>query len=90
MAKAKGYDLVGVNSTGMNAFFVRSDLAAPFKLFTPEEAYFPSRNRESRDAKGRLNFLRNEERLREIRNMTVYDIEKQREVSIGHLYSIKD
>lgn len=38
----KGYILVGCESAGVNAFFVRQDLAAEkLQPVTPEEAYFP-------------------------------------------------
>lgn len=41
LAKKKRYTLVGCDSTGVNAFFVRSDLmGSNLKELTPEQAYF--------------------------------------------------
>ena len=58
LAEEKGYAFVGCNSAGNNAYFVRKDLAAPFKVLTPEEGFVDSRFRESRDEQGRMNRLR--------------------------------
>lgn len=88
LADSKGYDFVGVNSTGINAFFVRKDLAAPFAKKKVEEVFVSSKNRESRDKKGRLNFLRGEERLKAIRDMKVVDLSKSMLVTIAELYSL--
>ncbi|MFW6069088.1 MAG: hypothetical protein ACOC9E_05850, partial [Chloroflexota bacterium] len=42
LAREKGYRLVGCESAGVNAFFVREDLLGPkLQPLTPEEAYFP-------------------------------------------------
>jgi hypothetical protein len=42
LAKKKGYVLVGCDSTGCNAFFVREDLAkGNFKEVSVEEAFYP-------------------------------------------------
>lgn len=47
LAEKKGYVLVGCESSGSNAFFVRKDLAEAAKVdtFTPEEAFYPCRPR---------------------------------------------
>lgn len=47
MAK-KGYKLIGCNSEGGNSFFVRSDLAGPYKTRTVEEAFRPLQRRLSK------------------------------------------
>lgn len=41
LGAAKGYRLVGCESQGVNAFFVRRDLAAPFVETSPEAAWRP-------------------------------------------------
>jgi hypothetical protein len=45
LGRLKGYDLVGCNYTGVNAFFVRQDLAKDlfFAPFTAENHYEPAR-----------------------------------------------
>jgi hypothetical protein len=40
LARKKGYTLVGTNSTGVNAFFVRDDLASPGLFLDPAVHYF--------------------------------------------------
>jgi hypothetical protein len=84
LAEAKGYDFIGTAEPGVNAFFVRRDLSAPFKKFSAEEGFRPSANRDSRDQKGNLSFLPHEQRLPLIKNMPVVD------VSSGKTYIIKD
>jgi hypothetical protein len=76
LAKEKGYLLVGTNSAGQNAFYVRQDLVNDQVLtMTAEEAYAPSNYRESRDKRGVLNFLAAEARLNEIRGLPVQNVE---------------
>lgn len=46
LGRAKGYRLIGCESTGVNAFFVREDLmAGHFHAFSAREAYIPQRVR---------------------------------------------
>lgn len=88
IAKERGYTFVGTNSAGMNAFFVRNDLAAPFKAVTPEEVYQPSKTRESRDKNGNLSFLTGEERIKEIKGMPVVITDTQKEILIKDLFNL--
>lgn len=45
VAREKGYDLVLCEQHGVNAFFVRRDLAPDLPRLTPEQAYRPFRHR---------------------------------------------
>jgi hypothetical protein len=75
LAIARGYDLVGTNSTGSNAFFVRSDVRPDsLPALTVEEAYTPCRIREARDAQGRLTFASREAQAEVIRGLPVYNV----------------
>lgn len=56
LATERGYQLVGVNSHGVNAFFVRRDVAGHLWDLTPAEAYVQSRIRTSRGPDGALTF----------------------------------
>jgi hypothetical protein len=58
LAERKGYAFVGCNSAGNNAFFVRKD-AKPETIrdLTVEEGFVAGGFHESRDERGRLNFL---------------------------------
>lgn len=58
LGKEKGYVLVGCNSAGNNAFFVRSDrLPASLPAMSPETAYVRNQFRETRGEDGRLSFV---------------------------------
>lgn len=58
LGRRKGYDFVGANSAGNNAFFVRRDLRpAALPARTAAEGFVRSQFRETRDAAGRLTFL---------------------------------
>ncbi len=75
LAEQKGYDFVGTTSAGVNAYFVRKDLSSPFKKYSAKEGFNQSDNRDSKDDKGQLTFLRHHDRLKVIEDLDVYDIE---------------
>jgi hypothetical protein len=75
LAEQKGYDFVGTTSAGVNAYFVRKDLSSPFKKYSSKEGFNQSDNRDSKNDKGQLTFLRHNDRLKVIENLDVYDIE---------------
>lgn len=85
LAKHKGYQFVGSNSAGNNAYFVRQDKIGRVKPVSVSTGYVYSRFRESRDAEGRLTHIGGDKRLRLIENMQVYDIAHDRLVTIGDL-----
>ncbi len=69
----RGYRLAGVNSVGSNAFFVRADKAhSNLPAPTLEEAFRPVSFRDSRDARGKLDF-RADDRLGPISHMPLVD-----------------
>ncbi|PSN20267.1 hypothetical protein C7271_03050 [filamentous cyanobacterium CCP5] len=58
LGQQKGYVLVGSNSAGNNAFFIRKDLKPEgIPSVMPEEAYVAAQFRESRDSDGQLSYL---------------------------------
>jgi hypothetical protein len=76
LANKRNYSLVGTNSTGSNAFYVRNDLLTEqVEVLSCEEAYFPSRFRESRDARGVLSYVTGNERLKLIQGLPVFNVE---------------
>jgi hypothetical protein len=85
VAERKGYALVGSNSAGNNAFFVRRDRLNGMKELTPEVAYVESKFKESRDVDGQLTFLTGKKRLEEIRAMPVYDALSGKVISISEI-----
>jgi len=57
LAQQKGYALVGCNSAGNNAFFVRRDVLGSLRDQTPAAAFRPAQFRESRNPNGSLSYL---------------------------------
>jgi len=75
LASAKGYALVGTNSNGVNAFFIRRDLMrAPFRELSPQEAYTPTTVRQSRDRSGRLDYLPASQQMHAIQGLPVLNV----------------
>jgi hypothetical protein len=76
LGQRKGYALVGCNSAGNNAFFVRRDrLPAAIAERTPEAAFVPAGFRESRDAGGRLAFLSPAEEQRLLADLPLVEVD---------------
>jgi len=75
LAAKRGYDLVGTNSAGNNAFFVRRDLMNGYlRPLSAKEGYTQSKARESRDQDGKFTFLTGDDRITAIRGLPVVDV----------------
>jgi len=85
LAARKGYALVGSNSAGNNAFFVRRDRLGSIPELTPDQAHVESRFRDSRDRAGQLAFLSGRDRLASMKEMPLIDVETGRQISISEL-----
>jgi len=80
LAQQRGYSLVGTNSAGNNAFYLRNDLVTDrFQVLSAEQAYAPSSYRESRDAHGQLSFEPAHRQLRLLQGLPVVDVDTGRE-----------
>lgn len=88
LAEKKGYAFIGSNSNGNNAYFVRKEQLGSLLSVSCEQGYVKSKFRESRDANGNLSFLSDEKRLHAIKDMQIYDLEKQSLVQISNLFGI--
>lgn len=76
LADKKGYSLVGTNTTGCNAFFVRNDLLNDkLEVLIAQQAYFPAKSRESRDNQGRLTYMTGDDGLKLIKGLPVFNVE---------------
>ncbi len=73
LAEEKGYDFLGCNSNGNNAYFVRKDKIDRIKPVTPQAGYVCSRFRESRDRLGQLTYVAGKDRIGVIKGLIVYD-----------------
>lgn len=85
LARTKGYSLVGGNSAGNNAFFVRDDVRGAMPAVTVERAYRRARFREGRDRDGALTFGDFAARLREVQDLKLHDLDTGNEVAIRSL-----
>src|SRR4029077_2583078 len=69
LAKRKGYSLVGCNSGGNNAYFVRNDKIGNLRVLEPGKAFVDARWRDSRDKDGKLTYLSGQERFQAIADL---------------------
>ncbi len=75
LAEKKGYDFVGSNTMGNNAFFVRKDLRHGLRKLTAKEGHVVSTHRmDSRDINGNLTRIGGGRRLELIKDMPVVDV----------------
>jgi hypothetical protein len=86
----KGYTFVGTNSRGVNAFFVRNDLAGNILPLIDRITTYPSVHRDSRGPGGDLTFLAGAKRLELISHLPVIDVTTGNDIclrDLGQLYS---
>ena len=86
LAGERGYALVGVNSAGSNAFFVRRELLNDRVREVPlAECFGDSTFRESRNARGELTFLSGPARRQAIADMPLIDVVSGQALRVGDL-----
>lgn len=73
LAEEKGYNFIGSNSHGNNAYFVRKDKMKNLRPVDPKTGYVLSKFRESRDVEGNLTYISSGDRLKAIAGMEVYN-----------------
>ena len=74
LARKKGYTFLGTSLSGINAFFVRDDLAASVTGLLGACVAYPALHRDSRDADGNLSFAGGLARLDLIADLPVVDV----------------
>ena len=74
LMKKKNYFLIGTNSAGNNAFFVRKNIWNKVKKIIIKKKVFVSKFRESRNIKGALTFLDKKKSLELIKNKFMIDL----------------
>lgn len=75
LSEKKGYQFIGCNSAGNNAFFIRKDrMNDKIISMSPEDGYVISKGRESRDKEGNLTFVTGDARAEIIRGLPVINI----------------
>lgn len=88
LARKKGYDFIGCNSAGNNAYFVRNDFTSYVSNLAESASYVESKFRESRDQNYNLTFIGGNERLRLIKDCKVYNTENNSVTTISKLFGI--
>lgn len=88
LAEKKGYDFIGTTGAGVNAFFVRKDVSAPFPKYQAIEKFQLSANRDSKTKNGDLSFLSHPERLPLIKEMPLVDVTTDKAHFIKDLYQL--
>lgn len=74
LCNERGYTLIGCNSNGLNAYFVRNDKLGNLPTPTMDEAFINSKFRESRDKGGKLTFLNKGQQIETIKGMKVMNV----------------
>jgi hypothetical protein len=90
ICEERGYTYIGTNTNGVNAFFVRNDLAVDLLQSLGEIRTWPPRHRDSRSRAGQLDFVRGVRRYDLIKDLPVVDLESDAITAIrdlGDLYS---
>ena len=85
LANRKGYSLVGCNSAGNNAYFVRRDKLDNLRALAAKEAFVDARWRDSRDQNGRLTHLTGKERFQAIAELEMHDVRQNKLVRLSSL-----
>jgi hypothetical protein len=87
LAKELGYSLVGSNRAGNNLFFVRNDVRGTLPVLTPEQAYVKAQFREARNAQGQQIPLDFAQRVAQIADLPLYDLETNKLVTLRSLHA---
>jgi hypothetical protein len=75
LAESRGYRLVGCNSAGNNAYFVRNDVAGPnIPARSVADAFVEPKFRDSRDRNGQLDFQSFAQRQALLKGMSVWNV----------------
>ena len=84
LLKSKGFNFMGTNRVGNNAFFVPSALASKIPVTIRENftLYTDWRVREGRTPEGRLSFLSGNDRVRQMGDLNLINLENNSQISV--------
>jgi hypothetical protein len=88
LCERKGYRFIGTNTNGVNAFFVRNDLAGPVVGSLAEIRAWAPRHRDSRNQAGELDFVRGLGRYGLVSDLPVVDVRSGRLVALSDLWPL--
>jgi hypothetical protein len=89
LAHAKGYALVGTNSTGVNAFFVRRDCLGPLAEVEVKGAFRFRKFREGRDPAGKLTGASISEQFQCLKGLPLYDVVSGETLRIAESFNVE-
>jgi hypothetical protein len=87
LGERKGYSLIGCNSAGNNAYFIRNDRMVDLPAVSVREAFVDARFRDSRDEQGKLTYLSGGKRFEAIAGLEVHDLRQNRLLPLSSLRS---
>lgn len=73
LSAKKGYEFIGCNSAGNNAYFVKKNLLKDLLPRSIEDGFVRGKFRESRDQNGKLTYYNSEKQFELIKGLPVYD-----------------
>ncbi len=88
LAEAKGYRFLGTNSNGVNAFFLRDDLAGPVLGAIARVVAWPPRHRDSRGPDGALTYVRGTAKAELIKALPVQEVTTGETMPLGELFPL--
>jgi hypothetical protein len=91
LAEKKGYEFIGTNSNGCNAFFIDKNYSHHLLGKINNKSLYPSKFREGRNGKNELLYINGIDRLKLISHMEIYNLDLKQIVKIDSLtnpYSI--
>lgn len=74
LAEEKGYDFIGCDSEGADAFFVRRDVSSPFRKLSAKEGFVKGKYRISRDTNCQMTYLDRNQSKQLIGDMPVHNL----------------
>ena len=81
LANKKNYKFICTNSAGNNAYFVKDSYAKNLNI-NLNKKFYESKFRESRDENGVKNYLKGEEKIKEISELEVINVETSKKLKI--------
>lgn len=88
LGQQKGYDFIGCNRMGSNAFFVKKDSGHHLKPLSLKEGFVSAPFSESRDEQGRMTFLKGDQKLLQIADCMVYNTTTDKTQTIRDLFQL--
>lgn len=90
LAEKKGYDFVGSNSAGSNAFFVKKELSGNLKKYSVKDGFKKIGARQSRNKNGELTFLNWEESRNILKDLKVVNTETGKTIKLKEVFDSEE